>query len=228
MSKKKIFSRFHYPGIMSLISCLIGFGVACALDVWEHGWVLFPVIFVIGSIAGEIWQYKKRKPLIENGELRPNHPYAIAAFILISISMLILIASIFATIVVRRFYTDGLSWTCYNGLIWDTISLPVIAIILSILAIFNAIKHKRHNKHIPILCIFLALFVVWCGTTFVLPLVTGMNDGLIQTHHETRSWREEQWHKAMDEWAKMNEGRESVNNESIDTTENLDSLSGLK
>jgi len=189
MPKKPFFSKFYMPGIMTILAFIISIPLAIVSNVlFDSTWPGF-ILFVLMAAAGEYWQYKRRKPYKEAGEILPSHPFAVASMILIFVAVVSFAGSIWGLISVFEpgdMFFDGWTWIALNGFVWDTVSFSVVAAILSILALFRVLKDKAYSRWLAILSLILALFVMWLGFVFTTPIMDGFNEALIESNRELR------------------------------------------
>ncbi|RKZ29539.1 hypothetical protein DRQ36_08295 [bacterium] len=192
MPKKPFFSKFYMPGIMTILAFIISIPLAIVSNVlFDSTWPGF-ILFVLMAVAGEFWQYRRRKPYKEAGEILPSHPYAKVGIVFAVVGFVLLVISIVAVIEIEfgtppSFHWDGWTWLALNGIIWDVSIFSILAVIFSVLTIYRALRLKKHTKWLAIYALIIALFTAWFGLTMIYPVIEGMNDGMIEAFRESQT-----------------------------------------
>ncbi len=223
MPKKKFFADYYMPGVMSAIALLSGWIIAYILDIFfsmeQFAGIIFLVLFIGGAVAGEIWQYKKRRPHVEAGEILQSHPFAISAAIILIFAGLFLVAGVYSVLKAvdpYNFHFDSWSWMAVNGIVWDIMSFSILAIILSILALYVSMREKKNSKWLAILCIVIAVIIGFFGMEFISPIVRGIDEAMI---YSVKQDQNEKWHEKLEETRAKNKTATEPETESIQTTD---------
>ncbi|MBN2541753.1 hypothetical protein JXI42_02710 [bacterium] len=183
MQRGKILGKPWPPGQATILALAVSGIIAIIFE----SWLILLIGFIILSVLGEIWQYRRTKPLRETGKIKPSHPYAIVGLIFAIISLAFLIVSIWGVMRIEYLFpTDGWIWSVYNGVVWNTLSLSIIALILSGIAILRASKGKKYNRWLPLYSLVIAVLVIWLSMSAVVNVVSSMNGMAMEGYRETK------------------------------------------
>ncbi len=172
------------PGLGLALGFILGilFLAITALNEWSLNILLCVLSFLtISVIIVEYYYYRKRKPVIEAGQYLPSHPLAKTSLVFWLLSFILLIIGLGAiTGITRSAHIPG-GWTLFytNGIAWDINILSIIALFFSAFSITNSFRSGKHGKSLAIIILILCVIMIWLNMTFLVPVVLGTNEGLI-------------------------------------------------
>lgn len=174
-----------------------GLGLAVGFVLWIlflaitvfNAWSLNILLCVLGFltisvIIIEYFNYRKRIPVIEAGYYLPSHPLAKTSVVFWLLSFILIIIGLGAITGITRNGHIQDSWTLFyvNGIAWDINILSIIALFFSALSLANSFRSGKHGKSLAIIILVLCIITIWLNMTFLVPVVLGTNEGLINNY----------------------------------------------
>jgi len=191
MPKKPFFSKHYPPGLMTIFALIFAVAVFFIVGDFIKGWyllIIFLSVWIVFSVVGEIWQFKKRKPFKLSGEIVPNHPLAKWAFGFAALSFVMLIVFFILTFNIcvpcghlpeNICSWNGWTWWIFNAFSWNIGMFSFIAMALTVVAFFRAHRDKNPCTWLCGYAFGIALIVFFFFITEIDIGLSRMNENLL-------------------------------------------------